>query len=332
MDIYSFINSKDIRNYLKEINYEFTPVEAAWLVWQCGNITLREKHNAWNEIINTMPDMPIADRRNNFPSLHGFLKDYMQLQKKIINDFYNPNDDLVIYQYTRLGTYYGTKDKYESNDVFSDFVSCFKDALSDLSELDKPAIQIFMKSNSNQIKIMFSANSSVINQNDLIDIIYSGNLSDEESDIECSFLNMWFAFPTPFRKGDIVIHTESYTQFNNRYNEPYVFVSSAYDLYKETGRRLYDYTDMFASVYMQYDDGMLGGESIINYMDLEYYTGKLSEEQRILKALSNYLKGKIDVVLFANAYHQILTEKYLSNVKITDWDEKHLILAGLKER
>ena len=33
MDVYKFINSKDIREYLKKINYEFTPVEAAWLIW-----------------------------------------------------------------------------------------------------------------------------------------------------------------------------------------------------------------------------------------------------------------------------------------------------------
>ena len=58
MDIYKFINSKDVRNYLKEINYEFTPVETAWLIWQSTK-PLEERHKAWQEMIYTMPDVPI---------------------------------------------------------------------------------------------------------------------------------------------------------------------------------------------------------------------------------------------------------------------------------
>lgn len=98
MDIYKFINSMDIRNHLKEINYEFSPVEAACLVWQCFDMTLERKHKAWNEIIETLPDVPITNSHHSLPSLHQFLKEYMQLEKKIINRFYNPVEKSV-YQY-----------------------------------------------------------------------------------------------------------------------------------------------------------------------------------------------------------------------------------------
>jgi len=81
MDIFRFINSKDIRSYLKEINYEFTSVEAAWLVWQCESITLQEKHNAWQEIIDTMPDCAVeSNQRFHFEgieSFHSFLKEFI---------------------------------------------------------------------------------------------------------------------------------------------------------------------------------------------------------------------------------------------------------------
>ena len=33
MNIFNFMNSKDIRNHLIHLNYEFTPVEVTWLVW-----------------------------------------------------------------------------------------------------------------------------------------------------------------------------------------------------------------------------------------------------------------------------------------------------------
>ena len=37
MDITRFINSRDIREHLKKIGYQFTSLEAAWLIWQCKN-------------------------------------------------------------------------------------------------------------------------------------------------------------------------------------------------------------------------------------------------------------------------------------------------------
>ena len=34
LDIYQFINSKDIRLHLRDIKYEFEPVCAAFIIWQ----------------------------------------------------------------------------------------------------------------------------------------------------------------------------------------------------------------------------------------------------------------------------------------------------------
>ena len=46
MDAFRFINSRDIRKYLKEIGYQFSSLEAAWLVWQNRNISLKDKYAA----------------------------------------------------------------------------------------------------------------------------------------------------------------------------------------------------------------------------------------------------------------------------------------------
>ena len=40
-----------------------------------------------------------------------------------------------------------------------------------------------------------------------------------------------------------------------------------------------------------------------DYLGLEYYTGPLGGKKRILKAVSNYLKGEIDLTLALNAYY-----------------------------
>ena len=51
MDIFRFVNSKDVREHLKSIDYEFNSLEAAWLIYQCRDAAIDEKHKAWNELI-----------------------------------------------------------------------------------------------------------------------------------------------------------------------------------------------------------------------------------------------------------------------------------------
>lgn len=326
MDVYNFINSKDVRNYLKENNYEFNPVETAWIVWQ-SNRTLKEKHEAWKEIIDTIPDMPIQDRHNDIPSLHQFLKDYMQFERCVIDRFYNPTYECVFYQYSITGWYKGEYDRCDCKDIFYDFNSCYEEASSVIGEFENPIIEITMNSKDNKIKIAYE---DLL----LLQILDPGETTSEEEDMDYAFFEMWFPIPMPFKEGDIVIPARNshngYCKFCN-YN-PFVFVSSSYDKYKESDRRGYDYSDMYAWGYSQYEDGQLNDDhTMYNYMDLEYYTGNLTGEKRILKALSNCLKKKIDAGAFAMAYHQISTEKYLKNIQITNWIDDYLKLAGLKE-
>lgn len=60
MDILRFINSRDIREYLKSRNDPFTSLEAAWLMDQFRCATIKEKHAAWQELIRIMPDCAVA--------------------------------------------------------------------------------------------------------------------------------------------------------------------------------------------------------------------------------------------------------------------------------
>ena len=64
MNIYEFINSKDIRAYCEKIGHTFNSMEAAFLIYQSQNHTLAEKHDAWKGLIETMPNMIIEGRLN----------------------------------------------------------------------------------------------------------------------------------------------------------------------------------------------------------------------------------------------------------------------------
>ena len=132
MNILRFVNSKDIREHLRNIGYEFNSLEAAWLIYQCHDATIDEKHKAWNELIEKMPDCTVTERLNTVPqdSLHAFLRQYMELEDKYLNEFYDEKH-ADTFDYNKLFVYkfkYIYKDgtEYEWDTVFSCFDALYE--------------------------------------------------------------------------------------------------------------------------------------------------------------------------------------------------------------
>ena len=100
MDAYEFINSKDVREYLASQNYQLTPVQRAFLVWQSKRHTLEQKHEAWNDIINTLPDCDVQERINckGWDSLHAMLHGYMGFEQKLLSRFQS-DENRALYEY-----------------------------------------------------------------------------------------------------------------------------------------------------------------------------------------------------------------------------------------
>ena len=102
MDFLKFINSNTVRNHLQELEYQPTAMEAAWIVYQCETLSLKEKYAAWREIIDTMPDCPsyrhTAGLKQEYEdSTHAFLRAYIAQQKRLTSVFLQ-TDDPVIYK------------------------------------------------------------------------------------------------------------------------------------------------------------------------------------------------------------------------------------------
>ena len=138
---------------------------------------------------------------------------------------------------------------------------------------------------------------------------------------------MWFSFPTPFQKGDIVWEPESEEDCKGRF----VLTDICSTCFSESIERCKDVSDMNTRGYFQSDDGDIFDESMWNYMDLEYYRGKFTGKRRILKALSNYVKGKIDISLMLKAYRKIITDEYAAAAMPNIYTEEGMILAGLAD-
>lgn len=125
---------------------------------------------------------------------------------------------------------------------------------------------------------------------------------------EIIFNRMEFIFPIPFTEGDLVCryHEQEFGIMTYAAG-PFVFKKLILPEDEE-----YKRCNMIsASGYFQNEfNSKLYYENIPNYMDLEFYRGELKNEHRVLQGLSNFIKSKIDVVSFANAYHKVLCETY----------------------
>lgn len=333
--ILNYINSKDIRNHLKTIGYQFTSLEAAWLIYQCQNINLTQKHEAWKEIITTMPDMPIESRAWKCPekSLHDFLIRYMEIENRWIEDF-NKTEN-VIYRYAVRYTDGKCFQYDDSNCVFSSFAVCQAAAKDCISEYNDEEIQYgWVKITrkeindademSNYMEVKLNAKMEMISIED-----YRNCSPDADGDTHIMFEEMWFSFPAPFKKGDIIYNITA--PLDSFCCGPMVMDNIAPAFYSEKGRKGCDTSDMSVWGYFQNGDtGSIYGECSYNYMDYEYYPPeKLTGKRRIFLALSNFMKGKIDISLFVKAYHQIMLEESAIEQMPEEFTQDGLILAGI---
>ena len=67
-----------------------------------------------------------------------------------------------------------------------------------------------------------------------------------------------------------------------------------------------------------------------NYMDVEYYRKELTGINRVLKIISNWLKGEFsdDLCLLLAGYHRILLEEVLAKTTPLMYTSEGLVSAG----
>lgn len=123
------------------------------------------------------------------------------------------------------------------------------------------------------------------------------------------FKQMWLCVPTPFEKGDLV------TTANN--SRPHVLEELCF--WKNTPEQKKAFRSLEKEGRNEdFNCGLItfaqGGKDIqfeycTNCLALEYYHGKLRQGEKVFTAISNYMKGKMDVTLLLIAYRAIMNEE-----------------------
>lgn len=324
-DVCKFINSKSVARYLREIKYDFSALEAAYIVWQSQYATLREKFEAWEDIIASMPDTEIKKRRSydRQPSLHSFLTKYIELTKQNINEFYRC--DGAAYSYQLL--FKGDTVWYDEKHLFSSVDLCMKDIIK-VVENDEIECYYIKK------QILNSEHSVLALFNDKHEIrsisVDRTESNGEIIDFFGLFDSLWFQIPTPFKRGDLVYLTGKWVDWNVEPKTPFVLLeisSWGEKELKENGitSELYiaqqekrsailkdmgDSSDMCATGYFIDERNNVYWDHNIfeTYLNLEYYDEKLPEKQSILYDISKYIKGEISFEALSSKYELSLEE------------------------
>ncbi len=330
MKITQFVNSKDIRGYWEEIGYEPSALESAWLVWQGKNQILKEKHTTYWNIIDSTKDCPIPAGFHDLPqpSLHEFLKRYTEIELQLISDFYKEEPNAVYsYRIYYEDSYLG--EWYEEPSLFDNFHEAYSEACVEAECAFLEIIKTYLGKDAKQIFVRFNPEKEIVR-------VDENHYITDEKDYEIFqevFRNMWFSFPTPFKKGDIVKTARGIYTRPSYLNGTFVLTSvcnssDREDYFKENG----DGSDMTAYGYFVDFEGVAYHECIHNYMDLEYVRDPLENEEKVLHPISKYLKGEIDIGLLLGAYRHIISTHEANLVSIAlNYTKEGKELAGIEK-
>lgn len=300
----SFINSKDIARYLTKIKYNFNSLECAFLVWQSYK-PLKEKQAAWQEIIDTMQDCDFLNQSNTKTDslrLHAYLKMLLQNQREFLDDFFKADGGIFSYSPMYEGEDYMNFD----NGLFADYSSCLK-AAKNFYKTDRMEVEFRIRKQyaASQKDIILTMN---LNQ----EVIKIDRYNGEEDVLGNRFKELFFEFPVPFQKGDILKYGDGIKE------EVFVFtnICSWGERYPERKRGS---ADMTAHGYFVGTDESIYYDCVHNYLNCEFYDEEYSGAYRSLNLLSDYLNSQIGLDVLMNLYHAILSEQESSQRQ--DWAE-----------
>ena len=204
IDTASFLNSKDIAEYWYKIGWNSycTPLQSAYIIYKSRNKTLKEKHAAWKELMETTPDCSVAEgfrkERMGLPeplsgSLHAFLKAYMALEERLYGYLIDRGDHACAVYFYR--TYYkGDQDWHEDRRIFRMHDDCLRAAREDDPDL------LYIKITKQWIDSEERIDALMRGDGTLLSFDAEG-LPEADSDLFEAFDQMWFDFPTPFGGG-----------------------------------------------------------------------------------------------------------------------------------
>ena len=334
MDIYSYLNSKSVADYCRNLGYKFNAYESAFIINDCRRISLEEKHRLIEEVMRTMPDEhPGQLKRNDlsdsfFENAAALIKTDHEMLKKL-----REGQGLVFSYKYRSDRF---DDSIESRQLYSTFdkaLEAVRAENEDRKGREKLRFEIVARQPDSEYKI--TADLTDDYEVCQLEYPYDTILSD-------LYELVWVYIPVPFKDGDLLCHCT----WDYNYQGPMVLNSLCYEGKDESWIEKYrtrcDASDMTAYGYWLGEDGYLYDECVHDYHNLEYFTGELCtcnchiynsyKDYRLLKAVSASMKGEIPTHMLLVASDAIRRERdYRQSFPGWDYTEEAYKNAGIED-
>ena len=317
-DDYDLINSKAIADYCREIKYGLNTEELAVLVYRNKRMSIEEKIEKYNDLINNYPDMEVMYRVNCKPykSVKTMIKKEINRLQKLSEELTKEEPDCV----------WGWNEYY-SDFCFQNMFSSYHETINDI-EFQMYDIEEFhiTKKYFNNLKAEIDAEYIIENKEIILNNITQ--LGSTYEDIDQIFVYL----PTPFKKGDILYNPKKTRRGIDDKGVTFV-LESLYTWRKDIKVKLAlgecDSSDMIANGYYMsgYEKMEITLGHMWDYDSFEYFNQELFGRNRLLKAISSLLKEQISLELFLYAYDLIGKDVYAQKI---DWyTDEGKKLAGI---
>ena len=327
MDVLKFLSSRDMREHLKKINYKFSALEAAWLVWH-SEFIWDEKKKAFLEIMNEFEDMHIERETRNV-TLNGSLFEYI---KKYINWFEKQISLVKDKEDNSFYSYRVYNDKGVGRLCGGYLFSTYEKLMNYLRGLDCEVQQIahfLVKKEYLDEKITHTSNTIYFYLDRSFNVLDVSSHQGEDEQIGNNFFgSFWLDIPHPFKKGDI-LHS-SRTSFTCSEK---IVVSSINDISEEAKKSAVSLDMKVIGYSLDFSD-IIRKNELSYYMDFEKCNGRIEDESdELLEAVSKSLKEKISIGEILDAQLQALTGRLHNDMKLRmQWiDEFYNEIYGIRK-
>lgn len=309
IDIYSFINSPDIADHCRNLSHVFNALEMAVII-AYSEKTIKEKHEAWRQIIADCADMPIR-QSNCFDaqkSLHDYLRQVISLDEKWLTEFYTPETGAVY----RTFIYRHREENLENR-----CYSTAEKAWADTFETWKGDKREYWDWKDDDIERVYLVKELV----DVDDYPRKLQVNANGDALACighrdgypdSLDEIFVDLPLPFERGDIItcfdkaFVLDDVPHWNSGRGKNYeAYLTSPFN----------DRSDMIGCGLYVSNTGVLYSDHTGHYDYYRYYRGKLKGVNRLLHYVSLFMKGEEDFRLpeLLTMQGRIMLEQLIEN-------------------
>ena len=308
--IAEYVNSRDVAEFLIDVRYGFSLIEAAWLIYHSKNHAMEERHNALMSLRETYADVNIDLEDEEYKgSLFAYIDGLIERENKLISMFFD-SESPATYSYS----FYNGKEWIDDDDIFTSFEDCF-DAFGEDMGFEPKFVRIVKKYTGrlgNKIACKLTVDKRPI---DIVcDSFVDNPLLDEAYEIFDGslfyYLEKEINIPTPFKEGDIVECADCKYGAPSSFGGRFVLTRSGCGAETDAFRMMQyiSQKNTRPDGYFVLEDMGIYRAPMYDIFDYEYSREELAGEERFLTPLSKYFKGEMELGGLLATYKMTLGE------------------------